>query len=394
MTITLAERVSQIAPSATMAMNAKASEMKAEGKNVINLTVGEPDFDTPEHIKAAGIQAIKDGKTKYTAADGTLELKQAIANKFKHENQLEYGLDQIIVSNGAKHSIHNLLQALLSHGDEVIIPAPYWVSYPEMVKLSGGNPIIVETNIGQSYKITSDQLEAAITPKTRLVLLNSPSNPTGMAYRKAELKALGDVLQKHPHVFVMLDDIYEHILWTDEPFSTLLNASPELYDRAIVINGVSKAYAMTGWRIGYAAGPKPVIAAMKKIQGQSTSGPNSVSQAAAVTALDPNQQGCVEKMNTAFKERHDYVLQRLQATSGIQCQPSDGTFYAFPDISEAISKLGLKDDLAFGEAFLTQAEVAIVPGTAFGAPGCIRISYATSMENLKLAMDRLEAFIG
>ena len=389
----LSDRVQRIKPSPTLAITARAAELRAAGKDIIGLGAGEPDFDTPEHIKQAAVKAIADGFTKYTAVDGTAGLKQAIIDKLSRDNQLNYTANQILVSCGGKQSFFNLTQALLNEGDEVIIPAPYWVSYPDMVLLADGKPVIVEADIKQSFKITPEQLDAAITDKTRLVVLNSPSNPSGIAYSKNELAALGQVLLKYPHVLVATDDMYEHILWSDEPFSNIVMACPELYDQTIVLNGVSKAYSMTGWRIGYAAGPENLIKAMKKVQSQSTSNPTSISQVAAEAALN-GDQSCLKPMLTAFEERHQYVLQRLNAIDGITCLPSDGTFYSFPDVRGFIDKIeGVNDDLELSEFLIEKAGVALVPGSAFGSPGYIRISFATSLDVLKDALDRIENVI-
>ena len=389
----LSDRVQRIKPSPTLAITARAAELRAAGKDIIGLGAGEPDFDTPEHIKTAAINAINDGFTKYTAVDGTAGLKQAIIDKLSRDNQLDYTANQILVSCGGKQSFFNLTQALLNEGDEVIIPAPYWVSYPDMVLLADGKPVIVEADIKQSFKITPEQLEAAITDKTRLVVLNSPSNPSGIAYSQKELATLGQVLLKHPHVLVATDDMYEHILWANESFSNIVMACPELYEQTIVLNGVSKAYSMTGWRIGYAAGPESLIKAMKKVQSQSTSNPTSISQVAAEAALN-GDQSCLKPMLSAFKERHEYVLQRLSAIDGITCLPSDGTFYSFPDVRGFIDKLdGVNDDLELSEYLIEKAGVALVPGSAFGSPGYIRISFATSLDVLKDALDRIEKVI-
>ncbi len=389
MSKSLSQRVQNIKPSATLAITAQAKALKAAGKDIIGLGAGEPDFDTPDHIKQAAIDAINAGQTKYTEVDGTPELKAAVIRKFERDNQLNYEPNQILVSCGGKHSIFNLLQALLNVGDEVIIPSPYWVSYPDMVTLAEGVPVIVEANIDGGFKITPAQLEANITPKTRMAIINSPSNPTGVTYSHAELKALGEVLARHPNIIVMTDDIYEHIRWNDEPFANIVTLCPDLRDRSVVLNGVSKVYSMTGWRIGYAGGPEWLISAMKKIQSQSTSNPASISQAAALAALD-GDQSCIQTMVKAFKERHDYVVDRLNQMKGIQCLPSQGAFYSFPDCKEAISNLGLADDLAFAEQLITQHGVALIPGTPFGAPGYMRLSFATSMENLTKALDRME----
>jgi len=386
----LAQRVQRIKPSPTFAVSARAEELQDQGKPIINLGVGEPDFDTPEYIKQAAIKAIMDGRTKYTAVDGTKGLKTAIVNKFTRENHLNYDLNQILVSCGAKHSFYNLFMAVLNPGDEVIIPAPYWVSYPDMAKLADANPVIVKTDFAAQLKMTPAQLNAAITNKTRVIVLNSPSNPTGMAYTPDELKALGEVILQHPGIIVASDDIYEHSLWSHLPFTNLLNVCPELYDRCIVINGVSKAYAMTGWRIGYAAGPAKIIAAMKKAQSQSTSNPATVSQYAAEAALESGSD-CTEVMRDAYKKRHDYLFGEFKKISGFNCLPSDGTFYTFPCIEAFLNpQSALTNDIEFAEFLLTHAEVAVVPGSAFGASGYIRLSYATSMENLVTAVHRIK----
>ncbi len=387
--ITLSQRVQRVKPSPTLAVTARAAELRAAGKDIIGLGAGEPDFDTPDHIKEAAIQAIRHGATRYTAVDGTAELKSAIINKFQRDNGLSYAADQILVSCGGKQSFYNLCQALLNPGDEVIIPAPYWVSYPDMVRLADGEPVIVRAGLEQRFKITPEQLEAAITPKTRLFVLNSPSNPTGVAYSRTELEALASVLLKNPQILVATDDMYEHILWTDAPFVNIVNAAEDLMPRTIVLNGVSKAYAMTGWRIGYAGGPGPLIQAMKKIQSQSTSNPAAVSQAAACEALD-GDQSCIAPMLTAFHKRHDFVVATLNALDGVRCAEADGTFYAFPDFSEVIERLdGINDDIELAEHLLQAAGVALVPGSAFGSPGYLRLSFATGMDTLKDALGRI-----
>ena len=385
----LANRVQRVKPSPTLAVTARVAELRAAGKDIIGLGAGEPDFDTPDHIKKAAIKAIKDGFTRYTAVDGMPSLKQAIIAKFKNDNGLDYTPGQILVSCGGKQSFYNLAQALLNPGDEVIIPAPYWVSYPDMVRLAEGEPVIIRAGVETNFKITPEQLEAAITPKTRIFVINSPSNPTGVAYSKAELAALGEVLKHCPQVLIATDDMYEHILWTKEPFSNILNACPELYERTIVLNGVSKVYAMTGWRIGYAGGPADLIKAMKKVQSQSTSNPASISQVAAQEALE-GDQSCIQPMIKAFKERHDYVVSALNKIDGVTCLPADGTFYVFPHVQEVIDRLdGVNDDIELAEHLLDEAGVALVPGSAFGAPGYVRISFATSMEILNDALTRL-----
>ncbi|MDR3418121.1 MAG: pyridoxal phosphate-dependent aminotransferase [Nevskia sp.] len=386
----LAERVRRIKPSPTLAVTAKAAELKAQGKDVLSLGAGEPDFDTPDHVKAAAEKAIRDGFTKYTAVGGTPSLKKAIAAKHLRDNGLEYTAAQILVSCGGKQACYNLCQALLNAGDEVVIPAPYWVSYPDMVLLADGKPVIIDTTPATRLKITPAQLEAAITPRTRLIFLNSPSNPSGMAYSKAELAALGEVLRKHPRVIIATDDMYEKILWTGEPFANIVNACPDLYERTVVIHAVSKTYAMTGWRIGWACGPKALITPMADIQSQSTSNPCSISQVAAEAALN-GDQACVAEMTKAFKRRHDLLVEGLNRIPGILCQPGDGTFYAFPNVQGLIQKLGVADDLALADLLLQQALVALVPGSAFGTPGHLRLSFATSDEVLKKCLERIAA---
>ncbi len=386
----LSKRVKRIKPSPTLAVTARAAALKATGKDIIALGVGEPDFDTPAHIKQAAVTAINQGFTKYTAVDGITELKQAIINKFERDNNLNYELNQILVSCGGKQSFYNLVQALLDPGDEVIIPAPYWVSYPDMVLLADGQPVIIETNIEQSYKITPEQLENVISEHTRLFVINSPSNPTGSVYNQTELSALAEVLKGYPDIIIATDDMYEHIYWNEEPFCNIVMACPELYDRSIVLNGVSKAYAMTGWRIGYAAGPVDLIQAMKKIQSQSTSNPTSISQVAAQAALE-SSQSCIQIMLTEFKKRHDFVVKELNQIDGFKCLKSQGTFYAFVNVKAAIKAIkGIDNDVQLAEYFLEKANVALVPGSAFGAPGHLRLSFATSMDNLKKALFRIK----
>ncbi|HEB96596.1 MAG TPA: pyridoxal phosphate-dependent aminotransferase [Sedimenticola thiotaurini] len=390
MSIKLSARVQAVKPSPTLAITARANEMRAAGKDVIGLGAGEPDFDTPDHIKEAAIKAIRDGFTKYTPVDGTAGLKQAVIDKFRRDNGFDFRPEQILVSCGGKQSFYNLAQAILDPGDEVVIPVPYWVSYPDMALLAGGVPVFVHAGADQQFKITPSQLQAAITDKTRLFVINSPSNPTGMAYTREELEALGQVLLDHPRVVVATDDMYEHILWTGSPFVNILNACPGLADRCLVLNGVSKAYSMTGWRIGYAGGPETIIKAMKKIQSQSTSNPTSISQVAAQAALEGPQE-CIGTMLAAFRERHDYVVDRLNRIPGVECLPSDGTFYCFPNVEGALASLeGIDDDLKLAEYLIENAGVALVPGTAFGLSGHVRLSIATSMENLGNALDRLE----
>ncbi len=393
MTILVSKRVQRIKPSPTLAVTARAAQLKAEGKDIIGLGAGEPDFDTPAHISAAGIAAIQSGFTRYTNVDGIPELKDAIIAKFQRDNGLSYQRSQILVSAGAKHTIFNLVEALLNPGDEVVIPAPYWVSYPDMVLLADGVPVIVEAGPAQGYKITPAQLEAAITPQTRLFILNSPSNPTGAAYTRAELAALGEVLLRPPQVVSGTDDMYEHIWWGPEPFCSLVTACPALYDRTVTINGVSKSYAMTGWRIGYCGGPAELIKAMATIQGQSTSNPTSISQKAAVAALN-GDQGCVAEMNKAFKARHDYIVDGLNSIRGVSCLPGFGTFYAFANVEQAMQNLGCADDNAFAEKLITEALVAVVPGSGFGAPAHMRLSFACSMQTLEKALTRIRSLLG
>ncbi|GGO79402.1 aminotransferase [Marinobacterium nitratireducens] len=393
MDVQLSDRVNSIKPSPTLAVTNRAAELRAAGKNIIGLGAGEPDFDTPDHIKQAAIRALNEGFTKYTAVDGTPGLKKAIIAKFKNDNGLSYEPNQILVSCGGKQSFFNLSLALLNDGDEVVIPAPYWVSYPDMVLVANGKPVIVTTTQEQRFKMTAEQLEAAITERTRLVVLNSPSNPTGVAYSLDELKALGEVLKKHPDVLIATDDMYEHIQFSDQPFCNIVNACPELYERTIVLNGVSKAYSMTGWRIGYAAGPAKLIGAMKKIQSQSTSNPTSIAQVAAQAALE-GDQACVAEMVKAFKQRHEYVVEALNAINGVECIPADGTFYAFPSFQGVIdADPRFENDIDLAEFLLSDAGVALVPGSAFGAPGNMRLSFATSLETLQDAIGRIKKAI-
>jgi len=381
-----------IRPSPTGAVLALAAELRAAGRDIISLGAGEPDFDTPQHIREAAKKAIDDGQTKYTPIDGTAELKAAIQHKFASENELDYGASQIIVSSGAKQCLFNLCLGLLSPGDEAIIPAPFWVSYPDMVRLAGAEPVIVAAGIDENFKITPDQLAAAITDKTRLLILNSPSNPTGASYSKTELQALGATLLEHPNIVVVADDIYEHIHWGDDPFCSFAAACPELYDRTLTTNGVSKAYAMTGWRIGYAAGPAELISAMKTLQSQSTSNPCSVSQVAAQVALTGDQTA-VAKMAAAYKERHDYVVQALNAIDGFECRPGEGTFYALPRVTGVLDRNNLGSDTDLVALLINDADVACVPGSAFGAPGYVRLSFACSMETLEEALNRIKRVV-
>lgn len=388
----LAERVQRLQPSPTLAVTARAAELKAEGRDIIGLGAGEPDFDTPEHIKEAAIRAIRAGQTKYTAVGGTPSLKRAVIEKFRRENHLEYQPNQILVSCGGKQSFFNLCQALLNPGDEVVIPAPYWVSYPEIVAIAGATPITVYAGPEQHYKLAVQQLERAITKRTRLLVINSPSNPTGMAYSRAELLAFGEVLRRHSQVFIATDDMYEHFQWQGGPFCNIVNACPDLYARTLVLNGASKSYAMTGWRIGYAGGPAAIIKAMTNVQSQSTSNPASISQAAAEAALTGNQD-CVQQMCRAYQERHVFVYGKLKNMPGVRVLPADGTFYSFPDFSAVIARLKLADDNALAERLLNDAGIALVAGSAFGAPGHLRLSFATSMKNLENAMQRLAKFL-
>ncbi|MBT8119001.1 MAG: pyridoxal phosphate-dependent aminotransferase [Gammaproteobacteria bacterium] len=393
MKISLSDRIQRVKPSPTLAVSALAGQLRAEGRDIIGLATGEPDFDTPDSIKQAAIDAINKGYTKYTAVDGTASLKQAIINKFKRENDFDFNDDQILVSVGGKQAFYNLCQTLLDEGDEVIIPAPYWVSYPDIVKLADATPVIVEGDISQSFKITPEQLKQAITDRTKLFVINSPSNPSGKAYSRAELKALAEVLLQHPDIVVMTDDIYEHIIWTDEGFVNILNACPELYERTVVINGVSKAYSMTGWRIGYSGGPADIIKGMKKNQSQSTSNPCSIAQYAAEAALE-GDQSFLQEMCDAFKQRHDFVYQTLDAMDGVKCPASDGTFYSFPSFQGVIERTpGVDDDVQLAQLILEKAEVALVPGSAFGLSGHLRLSYATDMESLEKALTRIRQFI-
>ncbi len=391
----LSSRVQTIKPSPTLAVTARAAKLKAEGKDIIGLGAGEPDFDTPQHIKDAAIAAINKGLTKYTAVGGTPALKNAIVAKFKRENNFDFDAKQILVSCGGKQSFFNLALAVINPGDEVIIPAPYWVSYPDIVLIAEGKPVFIDTGIEQNFKISPQQLEAAITSKTKMFVINSPSNPSGAVYTVDELKALGAVLRKHPHILIATDDMYEHILLSGQKFSNIVNACPELFPQAVVLNGVSKAYSMTGWRIGYCGGPAHIITAMENIQSQSTSNPSSISQAAAETALN-GDQSCMEPMIAAFKERNRFVTEQLNQINGVRCLSSEGAFYAFADVRQSIrdlhksSLLSSPTDIAFSEYLLENAGVAVVPGSAFGCEGYMRLSFATSMDNLKQALSRIK----
>ncbi len=391
----LSHRVLAIKESPTLAITAKAAKYKADGRPIIGLAAGEPDFDTPQHIKDAAKAAIDAGFTKYTPVSGIPGLKKAIVNKFKNENGFDYAVNEVIVGVGGKQTIFNLCLAVLNKGDEMIVPAPYWVSYADIAMVAEACPVIIDCGIEQGFKMLPAQLEAAITPKTKLVMFNSPSNPTGAVYSLDELKALGEVLLKHPNILVATDDMYEHVNLTGDKFYNILNAAPALKSRCIVLNGVSKAYSMTGWRIGYAAGPANIIKAMEILQSQSTSNATSISQVAAQAALE-GDQGCITPMVTAFKERHEYVVSRFNAVPGLKCIKAGGAFYAFPDARVAIAnlhkagKISAATDMALAEYLLEKFDVAVVPGSAFGAEGYFRISFATSMDNLRNALDRIE----
>ena len=390
----LSQRLSRIKPSPTLAITGKAKEMKAAGQDVIGLAAGEPDFDTPDFVKKAGIEAIQGDDTKYTAVDGTPALKDAIIGKFQRENGLTYTRDQITVGTGGKKVLYSAFMATVDKGDEVIIPAPYWVSYPDMVLLCDGTPVFVECTKEHGFKMQAEQLEAAITPKTKWVILNSPSNPTGAAYTKDELKSLTDVLLRHPHVWVMIDDIYEHIIYDDFEFTTVGQVEPKLLDRTLTINGVSKSHSMTGWRIGYAGGPKELIKAMAKVQSQTTSNPCSISQAAAAAALNGDQSFLAER-NVAFKERRDMVVAMLNNIDGLECLTPEGAFYVYPSCAGVIGKKTpdgqvIETDTDFVAYLLESEGVAAVPGSAFALSPHLRISYAMDAETLKTACERIE----
>ena len=396
--ITLSNCVNRIKESPTLAITAKAAKLKSEGKDVIALAAGEPDFDTPDFIKEAAIKAIKDGLTKYTPVSGIPSLKEAVVKKFKRDNKLDYEINEVIVGVGAKQCIFNLFLALLNLGDEVIVPAPYWVSYTDIVELTGAFPILIKCGIDQSFKITPEQLEKSITKKTKIVILNSPSNPTGSVYSKSELKELANILIKYPDIYIVTDDIYEHIRLDEQPFHNIVMVEPKLKDRCIIINGVSKAYSMTGWRIGFAAGPEKIISAMGILQSQSTSNPTSISQAAAEAAL-LGDQSCITPMLNAFKERHTFVVNAFNNIKGLDCIKAQGAFYSFPYAKNAIESLYRKgkiksnDDIAFSDYLLDTKGVAIVPGSAFGAEDYFRISFATSMDNLREGLLRIKEAI-
>lgn len=385
----LSNRVQKVKPSATITISAKAMELRANGIDVISLSAGEPDFDTPEHIKKAAIEAINKGQTKYTQVDGTPELKDAIINKFNRDNNLHYQRDNIIVSTGAKQTLYNLFQSVLEADDEVVIISPYWVSYPDMVILADANPVIMKTHQEDNFEIDMDSFRAVLTDKTKLLILNSPSNPTGITYTKAQYKSMGKILSDYPKVLIATDDMYEHIYWGNEPFTSFAEVCPNLFDRTITINGVSKAYAMTGWRIGYCGAPKTIVQGMKKIQGQSTSNPSSISQVAAIAALN-GPHDAVNMMVNEYKKRHDYLCDALNKINGFNTSPGTGAFYLFPDVNNVIESKGFADDIEFSSFLIDQANVAVIPGSAFGAEGCIRISYATSMELLKESIARIK----
>ncbi|WP_319826284.1 pyridoxal phosphate-dependent aminotransferase [Thalassovita sp.] len=392
----LSQTLARVKPSPTMAITGLAMELKAQGRDVISLSAGEPDFDTPDNIRAAGIRAINEGKTRYTAVDGIPELKQAICAKFKRDNGLDYTPKQVTVGTGGKQVLYNALMATLNHDDEVIIPAPYWVSYPDMVLLAGGTPVFIEAALENSFKITPDQLDRAITRNTKWFLFNSPSNPTGAGYSWDELKALTEVLMRHPHVWVLTDDMYEHLAYGDFRFCTPAQVEPRLYDRTLTVNGVSKAYAMTGWRIGYAAGPESVIGAIRKVQSQSTSNPCSISQWAAVEALN-GPQDFIAPHNQMFMRRRDLVVGMLNDIDGVTCPVPDGAFYVYPFIRgligrTAASGVTITDDQVFATELLNETGVAVVFGAAFGLSPAFRISYATSDDQLRDACTRIQKF--
>ena len=391
----ISDNLNKIKPSPTIAVTQKARELKAAGKDIIGLGAGEPDFDTPDNIKQAAIKAINDGDTKYTAVDGTPVLKQAIVNKFKRENNLDYKIDQVTVGVGGKHVIYNAMMATLNEGDEIIIPAPYWVSYPDIVLLAGGTPIILECNEKQGFKINPVELEKLIKPKTKWIILNSPSNPTGACYTEKDIRDIAEVLKKYPHVYILSDDIYEHVTYEEFKFFTIAQVD-SFKNRVLTMNGVSKAYSMTGWRIGYAAGPTEIIRAIAKIQSQSTTNPSSISQAAAVEALNGTQD-FIKKRATSFQERRDFVVKALNIIDGIECLNPDGAFYVFPSCKGLMGKKDtnnkeLKTDTDFVQSLLENTGIAVVQGSAFGLEGFFRISYATSMENLKKALEKISNF--
>lgn len=384
----ISERLRQVKPSATIAISSKAMEMRAAGINVISMSAGEPDFDTPEFIKQAAKDAMDNGMTKYTQVDGLPELKDVIINKFINDNDLTYQRENILVSTGAKQTLYNLFQAILGPGDEVIIISPYWVSYPDMVLLADAKPVIVDTYQENDFSINFDEFADAVNEKTKLVIINSPSNPTGITYSKNDYQAIGSILEKYPDTYIATDDMYEYIYWGEDPFVSFAQACPDLFDRTITINGVSKSYAMTGWRIGYCGGPANVVGAMKKVQSQSTSNPSSISQAATIAALDGPKDEIYE-MVEQYKIRHDYLFSALNAINGFKASPGTGAFYLFPDVKSAIKNIGFSDDIEFSEYLIETANVAVVPGSAFGSSGYVRLSYATSLEQIEDAVDRI-----
>jgi len=388
----LTERVKRVQPSATLTISAKAMALKAQGIDIISLSAGEPDFDTPDHIKEAAIQAIDQGQTKYTQVDGTPELKKAIIDKFFRDNNLMYQQENILVSSGAKQTCFNLFQAVLEQGKEAVIISPYWVSYPDMVLLANGSPVILNTSLENNFQFNAEELDAVLTKNTRLIMLNSPSNPTGVTYTKDQYQIIGKVLENYPDVFIATDDMYEHIYWGNDKFYSFAEACPDMFDRTITINGVSKAYAMTGWRIGYCGGPTKIIAAMKKIQGQSTSNASSVSQAAAAVALNSSHLS-VHSMAKEYEKRHTFMFDALNNIKGFKTVAATGAFYTFPEVTNVIKDLNLSNDIEFSDYLIEKANVAVVPGSAFGANGHIRISFATSMELLKEAVNRIKGVL-
>ncbi len=386
----LSNRVQKVKPSATITISAKAMELRANGVDVISLSAGEPDFDTPEHIKKAAIEAINKGQTKYTQVDGTPELKDAIIDKFNRDNNLQYQRDNIIVSTGAKQTLYNLFQSVLDTDDEVIIISPYWVSYPDMVILADAKPVIVETHQEDNFDIDMDAFKAALTDKTKLLILNSPSNPTGITYTKEQYTSMGKILSDYPNVLIATDDMYEHIYWGNQPFTSFAEVCPNLFDRTITINGVSKAFAMTGWRIGYCGAPESIVKGMKKVQGQSTSNPSSISQVAAIAALNGSHE-IVKMMVDEYKKRHDYMCDALNKINGFNTSPGTGAFYLFPEVNSVIESKGFANDIEFSSFLIDQSNVAVITGSAFGTEGSIRISYATSIELLKESISRIKS---
>ena len=392
LSIRLAHRLQRIRPSPTVSITALATRLREQGRDIIVLSVGEPDFPTPEHIKAAAREALKRNDTKYTPVDGSRALKEAVIGKFARENRLDYAMEQVLISSGAKQSCYNACLALLDPGDEALVPAPYWVSYPDMVRLADAEAVILHTTAEHGFKITAEQLAGAITPKTRLLILNSPCNPTGAAYSAADYRSFGAVLREHPRVVILTDEIYEHIYWAKSPFTSFAEACPDLYERTLTVNGMSKAYAMSGWRVGYAAGPVALIKAMTALQSQSTTNASSISQAAAAAALSGDQT-CVREFCAEFKVRHERVLARVSALPGFTCVPASGTFYLFPNVEGAMRAKGASTDVELCERLLEATGVALVPGSAFGAPGHLRLSFAASSATLDDALARIEHFL-